>query len=147
MPKLQDLIYWFEEGGGKVWLRISASVLLLLLIVLSYNWFCFRNMATQEAMDYAQLGRNIAEGKGFTTLFVRPFSMRLLENRAARNADLTAPWESADPARLQGMHPDVANAPVYPLILAGLMKLLPFDYQVDLTHRFWSSSGGRGTPD
>jgi hypothetical protein len=147
MPKLQDLIYWFEEGGGKVWLRVGASVLFLLLIILSYNWFCFRNMATQEAMDYAQLGRNIAEGKGFTTLFVRPFSMRLLENRAARNPDLTAPWESADPARLQGMHPDLANAPVYPLILAGLMKLLPFDYQVDLTHRFWSSSGGRAVAD
>lgn len=147
MPRLHDLIYTLEEGGGRAWLRVGAAVLALLLIALSYNWFCFRNMSTQEAMDYAQLGRNIAEGKGFTTLFVRPFSMRLLQNRAAKNPNLSALWESADPARLKGMHPDIANAPVYPLILASLMKVLPFNYQVDLTHRFWSGSSSRQSVD
>ena len=147
MPHLQELIYRLEEGGGRIWLRITAACLALLLIALAYNWFCFRNMGTQEAMDSAQLARNIAEGKGFTTLFVRPFSMRLLQNRAAGNPLPKAPWESADPARLKGMHPDIANPPVYPFVLAALMKVLPFDYRVDLTRPFWSSSDTRPTPD
>src|SRR3974377_313618 len=83
--KLQKLIYKLEEGPGKPWVRFIAAGLAVLLITLSYNWFCFRNMGTQEAMDCAQLARNIAEGNGFTTLFVRPFSMRLFQNRTARN--------------------------------------------------------------
>jgi hypothetical protein len=35
-------------------------------------------------------------------------------------------------------HPDLANPPVYPVVLAGLMKVLPFRYPVDLSHGFWS---------
>ena len=66
---------------------------------------------------------------------------------AVRNSSLDALWGSADPAQLKGMHPDIANAPVYPLVLAGLMKVLPFDYQVDLTNRFWSSSPSHLTGD
>src|SRR5579872_1535408 len=116
MPRLQDLIYRLEEGGGKIWLRIGAAALALALIALVYNWLCFRNMATQEAMDYAQLGRNIAEGKGFTTLFVRPFSIYLLQSRTNDSPPLNAPWGTADLARLKGMHPDIANAPLYPFL-------------------------------
>jgi hypothetical protein len=40
----------------------------------------YRNLATQEAMDSAQLARNIAEGKGYTTLFIRPFSLYLVQS-------------------------------------------------------------------
>ncbi|HZR16501.1 MAG TPA: hypothetical protein VFE51_04175 [Verrucomicrobiae bacterium] len=139
--KLHDLIYRLEEGGGKLVLRYVAGCLALLLFLFCYNWFCFHNMETQEAMDSAQLARNIAEGKGFTTLFIRPSSLRLLQGRAARNPALPTPWERADPARLAGMHPDIANPPFYPMVLAGLMRVLPFRYPVDLTHRFWSSPG------
>lgn len=138
MPKLQELIYRLEEGGGKRWVGIGAACLAALLVTLSFNWLCFRNLGTQEAMDSAQLARNIAQGQGFTTLFIRPLSMRLLQSKAARNSLPGVPWDTADPSHLK-MHPDISNPPVYPLILAALMKVLPFDYAVDMTHRFWSS--------
>jgi hypothetical protein len=38
----------------------------------------FKNLSTIEGMDAAQVGRNFAEGKGFTTEFIRPFSMYLV---------------------------------------------------------------------
>ena len=43
-------------------------------------------------MDAAQLARNIAEGKGYTTLFIRPFSLYLVQSHneakhAARAGD------------------------------------------------------------
>ena len=44
-----------------------------------YDWRCYRNMNTAEAMDSAQVARNLAEGHGFTTLFIRPLSLYLLE--------------------------------------------------------------------
>jgi 4-amino-4-deoxy-L-arabinose transferase-like glycosyltransferase len=37
-------------------------------------------------------------------------------------------------------HPDLANPPVYPIMLAGLMKVLPFHYPVELKKPFWSEN-------
>jgi hypothetical protein len=139
MSKLHDLIFRLEEGSGKFLPRIIAAILVLLLVICAYNWFCFRNMANVEAMDCAQLARNLSEGKGFTTSFVRPLSIRVLQDRASKNPEPTAPFQTADPAQLKGNHPDLANAPVYPVILAGLMEILPFHYKADLNTRFWSS--------
>ena len=42
--------------------------------MLLYNLREFRNLATPEAMDAAQLARNLAEGKGYTHAFHRPFA-------------------------------------------------------------------------
>jgi 4-amino-4-deoxy-L-arabinose transferase-like glycosyltransferase len=140
MASLHDLIYRLEEKGGKSLFQVTASTLGLLLVILAYNWFCFRNMATAEAMDCAQIARNIARGNGFTTLFVRPFSLRLLRNHASAQPELKAPGEIY-PSQLKGMQQDITNPPLYPVILAGLMKVIPFSYPVDLTHRFWSTPG------
>jgi len=38
-------------------------------------------MSTQEAMDTAQVAQNLADGRGYTTYFVRPFSMYLVKQR------------------------------------------------------------------
>jgi hypothetical protein len=115
-----------------------AAVLAIVFLVVGYNWRAFRNLATQEAMDSAQLARNIAEGKGFTTLFVRPFSIFLLKKHNQAKGDKA--W-SEDAGRLKGMHPDLANPPVYPVLLAGLMKVLPFNYDASTTSPFWSNNG------
>ena len=43
-------------------------------------------MTTPEGMDAAQLARNIAEGRGYTTLFVRPFSLFLVQRQEQARA-------------------------------------------------------------
>ena len=46
------------------------------------------------------------------------------------------------------MHPDLANPPVYPLMLAGLMKVLPFRYSIPgVTPGNTSMSFDRSQPD
>src|SRR6185312_3617864 len=82
----------------------------------------FRNFSTQEAMDSAQVARNIAEGHGYTTLFVRPFSMYLIQNVNQKKSPPKSADEKPDLSRIDGMHPDVSNPPVYPVVLAGWMK-------------------------
>jgi hypothetical protein len=94
-------------------------------------------------MDSAQLGRQIARGKGFTTLFVRPFSMYLVRRHNVQRHGQPALGSIPDYAELRDRHPDLANPPVYPLILAGLMKVLPFHYPVDAVHPFWSTFNSR----
>src|ERR1035437_8004789 len=81
MPFLHEVLHKFEVGGTMRFLRAGLTVLAVVLLTGLYDWRAFRNMATQEAMDMAQLGRNIAQGKGYTTLFIRPFSIHLVKAR------------------------------------------------------------------
>src|SRR5262249_28625706 len=53
--------------------------------------------------------------------------------------------QSGDLAQIKGMHPDIANPPVYPVVLAGLMKIVPFNYAIPSKDKpFWSSRDGDG---
>jgi len=141
MPHLQELLHKLEVGGGTRYLRRGLVVVAVVLLGVGYNWRAYRNMATQEAMDMAQLGRNIAQGKGYTTLFIRPFSIYLVKQRNLKTQGVPPVGKAADLAQIRGMHPDLANPPVYPVVLAALMKVLPFNYTVSSTQRFWSSGG------
>jgi len=140
MPFLQDFIHKFEEGGGMRPVRIALGVLAVLGLMICYDYRAYRNLSSPEAMDAAQVARNLSEGKGFTTQFIRPFSMNLIRKRSM---DKLAGGESADQldlARIKGEHPDLANPPLYPLVLAGVMKAAPFDFTVSKTRPFWSSN-------
>ena len=60
-----------------------------------YNWRAFKNMGSQEAMDGAQVARNLSQGKGFTTLFIRPFSLYLVKRRNLASQGAAATQSSA----------------------------------------------------
>ena len=138
---VQNLIHKLEVGAGQRVLRVTVLALMVLGLMVLYNLRAYRNFSSPEAMDAAQLARNIADGKGYTTLFIRPFSLYLVKkNNEARQAG--APVSAgADFAQIQAPHPDLANPPVYPTVLAGLMKVLPFHFDVEMRKPFWSGDG------
>src|SRR5271157_5761563 len=117
-PWLQDLIHFLTTAGsgGNRFFRIGLGLLALVALVFLYDWRAFRNLSTQEAMDAAQLGRNIAQGRGYTTFFIRPLSICLVKEHSERHPQPRPPGQAPDPARLQTGHPDLANAPLYPLL-------------------------------
>ena len=125
MIRIQEWIYKFEVGEGTRLIRLLLAILALLALAALYDLREYKNFSTTEAMDSAQLARNIAEGKGFTTLFIRPLSIHLVEQRQIGVAQRTN-----DFALLKSGHPDLANPPVYPTLLAGLMKVLPFEWDI-----------------
>jgi len=130
-------------------LRVLMLVLVLVALAVWYDTRQYRNMATQEAMDSAQVARNLAEGRGYTTMFLRPFSLFLVQRRtlATHPDELTS--TNADLSRVETGHPDLANPPVYPVVLAGLMKTLPFHWPVETKKAFWTDGGrfARYQPD
>jgi hypothetical protein len=138
---LQKLIHMTEVGAGSRYLRFLLLGLAVVGLALVYNLRAYRNLATQEAMDTAQLARNIAEGKGYTTLFIRPLSLYLVQSHNEPRTAVTATDTNADYALIKSHpHPDLANAPVYPVVLAGLMKVRTFRYPVELMKPFWSEN-------
>lgn len=84
-----------------------AHVILLLLggsAILLFLHQQFTTLNTPDPFDYAQLARNLAEGKGFTTQLITPLSWREVPQ-------LTA-------------HPNLWWAPLYPLMVAASFQLI-----------------------
>ena len=144
---IQYLIHKLEVGAVPRFCRITALLLAVVALAVLYDVHAYRNFATPEAMDAAQLARNISEGKGYTTLFIRPFSLYLVQRHNEAGTPLAPTDANFDFARVKTAHPDLANPPVYPVLLAGWMKVLPFHYEVDLKSAFWSENDPSGKVD
>jgi len=123
---LQSWIHHWEEGGGARVLKVAAALLAFIALASLYDLLCYESYSSEEAMESAQLARNLSEGKGYTTDSIRPLALYLLESAAE-------PGQSSKV--LAQCVPDLSNAPVYPFLLAGLMKALPFQFAAK---QFWS---------
>ena len=124
MPGIQEIIYKLEEGGGTKLVKLVFLVLALLGLAAVYDMREYKSFNSPEAMDAAQLARNIANGEGYTTDYVRPLSAYLIQQHELQTG-------AAQPQNVYARpHPDLANPPVYPFFLAGLMKVLPFKYEM-----------------
>jgi len=119
LPGLQELIHKLEEGVGTRYVKIGLLILGFLTLAFRYDIAEYKAFATSEAMDSAQLARNIAQGRGYTTRFIRPLSIALLQAVRGDNQPV-----------LKNEQPDISNAPVYPLVLAGLFKIFPFEFSI-----------------
>lgn len=138
---IQRIIYLLEVGAGSRWVRLSAVVLLFALRCLWLDLRDYKNLSAAEAMDAAQVARNVAEGRGYTTEYLRPFSIYLVRQWNEAQHPGQPASVNADFARVQQAHPDLANPPAYVLFLAGCMRVLPFDHQMEFNKSFWSEAG------
>ncbi|MEN9574456.1 MAG: hypothetical protein RL514_2311 [Verrucomicrobiota bacterium] len=123
MPTLQEMIHSFEEGAGARALKRVGFIVAFAVLALAYDLRAWRNFSNPDAMDAAQVARNLAEGHGFTTQFIRPASLYLVGQKTGT-------------ASLTNAHPDLAHAPAYPALLAGAMRTLPFDFKFAADEQF-----------
>ncbi len=108
---LHDVVYSIDAGTGLKIIRVTLYVLLLVVILLLYTATQFRGLKTEEAMDYAQLGRNMSLNNGMVTKCVRPLTMwKTSERSPDRNPKI-------------GNHPDLYHPPAYPAVLATGFRL------------------------
>jgi hypothetical protein len=115
---IQGLIWQLEESHGPRLLKIAGCLLGFVLLALWFNFHSNHGFSNPDAMESAHLGRRLAAWDGYTTYSIRPSTLGLLQR--------------ADPGRAQDVlrHPvpDLSIAPGYPLVLACLMKVFPFDF-------------------
>src|SRR5438270_206180 len=76
---VQAFIHALEEGGwvGKIRAALLFAVVAAISCYLIYGQFKGLNHA--KAMDQAQIARALANGKGFTTQFIRPLAIWQIE--------------------------------------------------------------------
>jgi len=139
---VQNWVHWFEKGGIK-YVRIGLGLLALVVLMGNYNLRGYKNMSNPEAMDQAQLARNIADGKGYTTQFIRPLSMHLYARAYEAEHGPAQAGDAGDATRIRGPHPDISNPPVYPFLLAGIMKVWRgMAYEVTGSTKIFNHGGG-----
>jgi hypothetical protein len=119
--QVQEFIRSMEEGKGAAILLRICVVLGFIGLAMFYDLTRFECFSTQEAMESAHLARQLAEGKGYTTDSIRPFCLHLLQEGNPAHAQQV----------LQHPVPDLSNPPAWPCLLAGLMKVLPFNFNPD----------------
>lgn len=99
---IQRSVHAMEEGGLAVWIRRGLAVVVVIGLSLFYFMHEFRGLATSQAMDQAQIGRNIASGQGWHTDLIRPLAVGQLQ---ANKKNVP-----------QNIASDTYNAPLPPLV-------------------------------
>lgn len=112
MWDLQRIVYAIEVGGLRKFIFGGVVFAVMLALAAYYSVTQFNGLNSAEAMDQAQLGRNLAEGRGFSTWFIRPLAIWQMREYgvADKQIDLTA-------------FPDTVNPPAYPMLLGLVFKV------------------------
>ena len=104
--RVQDLVYNVELGLGLRLVQGGLYTFAILLLLVSFTAKRFGGLKETEAMDCAQLGRNLMEKHQLVTQNIRPASIwYLIENSPQHNPQMT-------------QHPDIVQPPLYPALLA-----------------------------
>ena len=114
-PVLQGFIHALEQGRYRVIVQWALVVVIAVVLGLSYLGLIaflpwqFRGFASAEAIDQAQVARELARGHGFSTLNIRPLAVAQLEQGGL----LPAPGQA---------FPDTFNAPLGPAVNSVLLR-------------------------
>jgi hypothetical protein len=105
---VQDFVYQIEAGRLKPLVLRFLFFVTVAALAAVYLFFIFRGLDSEIAMDQAQIGRQIAAGSGYTTLYARPLALwQFLNHR-----------EQIPPTP----QPDIYNFPLNPVFNAALLR-------------------------
>ncbi len=96
--------------------RLQRILCIALVVAISFVQLLvtFRGLDQKEAMDMAQIARNVANGDGYTTAVLRPKMMMDTIKAARADKDLELHFYNLE---------DTSYAPLYVYTLAGALKL------------------------
>ena len=101
----------FDTG---IIIRRSLFFLILIILTLGNLFALFRGLNSPQAMDQAQIAREISRGNGFVTKFIRPAAYHQAEVTESRTVALTG-------------FQDTYHSPLNPLLNAAVFKLIGAD--------------------
>jgi hypothetical protein len=109
--KVQSMFSGLDREAGQKMMRAVLFVVFMIAVFALYARSQFRGLKDAEAMEYAQVGRNLAQGQGFTTACVRPIDLWYVEKNTERKYPVTE-------------YPDIRHAPVFPFVLSMGYRIL-----------------------
>ena len=116
---IQHAVHSVDTGRIAGWLRRGLVAAAIVGLGLFYLLHEFRGIATSQAMDQAQIGREIIRGNGWSTKFVRPLAVGELKRHGKNVAETI------------GL--DTYHAPIPPLVDALALQV-PVRASLDMAH-------------
>lgn len=126
MKHFQEYVHLFDAGAGRRMIRVAGVFSLFLFVALAYHVRVFRGLDSMEAMNSAQLARNLAEGRGYVTSYVTPMEIAQL------NAFYLTPEGASHSTNGQVdllNVPELGEPPAYPLLLGMWLKATQADFE------------------
>lgn len=102
----------FDTG---ILIRRSLFFLILIILTLGNLFTLFRGLNSPQAMDQAQIAREIARGNGFSTKFIRPVAYQQAKEAQEQK---TVPFVGFQ---------DTYHSPLNPLLNAAVLKIVGAD--------------------
>lgn len=109
MDTAQSIVHSVEQGKASRVIRVAVIGVGVMAVALIFLLARFRGFYHAEAMDQAQLSRQVANGKGFSTKFIRPLALWQLEKNTGAKVNLA-----------KAEMPDTFNQP-----LPALLNVIP----------------------
>ena len=106
---VQEFIHSLEQGRLAPLIRGLVIAVVIVAVALAFLGWKFRGFLAPEAMDQAQVAREISRGHGWSTQFIRPLAVWQLEKNGGPLPKIN--------------FPDTYNAPLPPLVDAIAVKL------------------------
>ncbi|MCP5531499.1 MAG: glycosyltransferase family 39 protein [Opitutaceae bacterium] len=116
---IQEWIHWLEAGRGARAVRLAAVLLGTLALSLLIAWKQFHGPLSEGTLRQAGMARQLARGDGFTTQINYPQAHAVLESRGGG-------FTVGEPL------PELYEAPLYAMIIAGGLRVLPAEWRESL---------------
>src|ERR1051325_1524566 len=100
MPFFQDVVHRTRLATGSGALKFLLAALAWILLALTYDLRAWRNLSRIEGIDTGQPARHLADGRGYTTSFIRPLSLALVEKKTPESGNPNAAVSLAPQADL-----------------------------------------------
>jgi len=116
---IQEWIHWLEAGTGARFVQLAALILGALVLSLLVAWKQFHGPTNETTLRQADLGRQLARGEGFTTRINYPQVHAVMGAKGLGYAE-------------NRLLPELYEAPFYPLLIAGALRILPETWRASL---------------
>ena len=120
---VQSAVHSLEQGRLAFYIKAGMFVALIIALVLIFLFVHFKGFSEASAMDQAQIARNLADGRGFTTKNVTPLALDVLRKAERIGVDNA----QVDLERF----PDIYQSPLVPWIHSFALRLTKGSWKME----------------
>lgn len=120
--QVQSAVHSLDQGRFAFLIKIAMFAVLIIALSLLYLFVQFKGLANPGAMDQAQIARNLAAGKGFTTGYIRPLALGIVRERSGKEGAVDV-----------GNFPDFFQSPLSPWVNSFALRMVKDGWKMKAT--------------
>jgi hypothetical protein len=120
--QVQSAVHSLDQGPFALIIKAGMFGVLIVALTLLYLFVQFKGLDNSSAMDQAQIARNLADGKGFTTGYIRPLALGIVSQRSGGEGAVDV-----------SHFPDFFQSPLNPWINSFTLRMVKSGWKMKAT--------------